>query len=303
MPRPIRPPRPAARKPRFAPPPLACDTHAHIYGPFDRFPLLAPPEERSYTPTDVCTLDHYLEMHRTLGLERAVIVTGNPNGRHNNAVTCDAIRRMGGRFKGLAYLDAGIEQKELQRLAECGFTGYRIRRGRSRGSFETDAKHIANRVREFGWHVEVHIQSLDEAVELLPWLPTLGLPYVLDHVAHAEPGHERGDPRFDNVLDALKHEERCWLNIYSFYLQSKIGGPDYADMLPIIGRLVEARPDRLLWGSNWPHAIAIDEETPDDGDLLDFLYAAVPDPVLRRMILVDNPARLYGWQDESRDVR
>lgn len=297
MPRPIKPPRPAARKPKLKAPPKACDTHLHLYGPFDKFPLLAGPEDRSYTPTDVCTLEHYLKMQTTLGLERAVIVTGNPNGRYNNAVAYDAIQRMGGRFKGLALLDSLIDQKELERLAEGGFTGYRIRRGRMGSEFQFDAKRTADRVRDFGWHVEVHVQSIDETVELLPWLPTLGIPYVIDHVAHAEPGHERGDVRFETVIDTLKNEEDCWVNLYSFYLQSASGAPDYADMVPIVQKLVEARPDRLVWGSNWPHAIAVHEETPDEGDLLDFLLTAVPDAAQRQAILVDNPARLYGWDD------
>lgn len=297
MPRSINPPRPDPRKPRLEAPPKACDTHLHVYGPFDKFPLKSALTERSYTPTDACTLDHYLKTHRTLGLERAVIVTGNPNGRHNNDVTLDAIRRMGGRFKGLALLDSLIDQKELERLAQGGFTGYRIRRERMGSEFYFDAARTADRVRDFGWHVEVHVSSIDDTVELLPWLPKLRLPYVLDHVAHAEPGHEAGDPRFRRVLDALKDEEHCWVNIYSFYLQSKTGAPDYADMVPVVQKLIEARPDRLVWGSNWPHAIHPQEETPDDGDLLDFLLAAAPDPAQRQAILVDNPARLYGWTD------
>ena len=295
----IRPPKPTARKPKLKVPLKACDTHLHIYGPFDKFPLLSAMDDRSYTPTDVCALEHYLKLQETLGLERAVIVTGNPNGRYNNAVTLDAIERMGGRFKGLAYMDSAIPQDELERLAAGGFTGYRIRTDRHRPDFYEDAERSADRVRDFGWHVEVHIHSIDNAVELLPWLPKLRLPYILDHVSHARPEHlANNDPRLRTVFDHLKNDEDCWVNIYSFYQESASGAPDYADMVPVVQKFVEARPDRLVWGSNWPHAVLPNGmETPDDGDILDFLLAVAPDPAQQHAILVDNPAKLYGFED------
>jgi 2-pyrone-4,6-dicarboxylate lactonase len=293
----INPPNPNPRKPTLKAPPKSVDCHLHLYGPFDRFPINASKAERSYMPTDTCALEHYLKMQATLGLERAVVVTGNPNGRHNNEVTLDAIKRMGGKFKGLAHLDSLIDQKELERLADGGFTGFRIRQARTGSEFFRDAERSCDRSRDFGWHVEVHTFSIDEVVELLPWLPKLKMPYSLDHVAHAEPGHEKGDKRFRRVLDSLKNEENCWVNLYSFYLQSKTGAPQYADMVPVVHKLIETRLDRLIWGSNWPHAIHPHEPTPDDGDLLDFLLAAAPDPAHRQAILVDNPARLYGWKD------
>src|SRR5215212_9180805 len=119
----VKPPDPNTRPPRFKLPPNACDTHLHVYGPFDRYPLAA---ERHYDPDLHCTLDDYLNTHRTLGLERAVIVTGSGNGT-NNQITLDAIARMNGRFKGLALLDPNVSEAELQRLKTGGFTGFRIK--------------------------------------------------------------------------------------------------------------------------------------------------------------------------------
>ena len=291
--RPVRPPKARSRRPRFRPPAGACDTHFHIYGPFDRFPLRAPVEDRSYTPTEGCTYEDYCRLQAVTGFERGVIVTGNPNGRYNNDVTLDAIAHSGGRLKGLAYMDSDIPEAALRRLAEGGMTGYRIRPDRRKDDFRGDAERSADRVRDFGWHVEVHIDTVEEAVEMLRWLPSLRLPYVLDHCARAKPERGVDDPAFLEVLGHLRDRDDCWVNLYSYYQLSRDGAPGYADVIPIVARLVETRPDRLLWGSNWPHAVP--GPTPDDGDLVDFIPAAIPDPAHRQAVLVDNPARLYGW--------
>ena len=291
----IRPPKPDPRKPRFKAPPKACDTHFHLYGPFDKFPLKSSAYDRIYTPTEFSTLEHYRKLQAIIGFERGVVVNGNPNGRYNNDVVHDAIQRSGGRLKGLALMDSLLDQKELERLAAGGFTGYRIRRKSMGSEFYRDAERTADRVRDFGWHVEVHLDDTEEAIELMEWLPGLRLPYVLDHVARVRPERGVDDPAFRKVLDHLKHSEDCWVNLYSFYQLSRDGAPHYADMIPIVGRMAETRPDRLIWGSNWPHAIT--KVTPDDGDLVDFIPAALPDPAWRQALLVDNPARLYGWKD------
>ena len=131
--RPVKPPNPNPRPPRFKPPAGACDTHLHIYGPFDRYPLVA---ERGYDPDPHSTLDDYLRTHRALGLERAVIVTGSGNGT-NNRITLDALKRMNGSFKGLALLDPAIGESELLQLKEGGFSGFRIK-GNGRGGLSFD---------------------------------------------------------------------------------------------------------------------------------------------------------------------
>lgn len=271
-------------------PPGSCDTHLHVYGPFDHYPLMA---ERNYTPDPRSTLDDYLRVHRALGLERAVIVTGSANGT-NNQVTFDALARMGGRFKGLALLDPGITDHELVQLKNGGFTGFRVKANGKGGSSFDDTKRLAARVRDFDWHVEFMSQSMAEVIDAVPFLDSLKLPYVFDHVAHAEPHHNRRDHQFAELRAILRNQEHVWINLYSFYQSSVSGPPLYADMVDVVRALIEVRPDRIIWGSNWPHA-GIAVPMPNDGDLLDFLLAAAPEKQTQKRILADNPATLYGW--------
>jgi predicted TIM-barrel fold metal-dependent hydrolase len=137
-------------------------------------------------------------------------------------------------------------------------------------------------------------QSMQEVIGGVPFLNSLKVPYVFDHVAHAEPYQNKNDREFGELLAILKNEEHAWINLYSFYQLSEAGPPDYSDMIEVVGAIVEARPNKVIWGSNWPHG-GIAVPMPNDGDLLDFLLTAVPDETIRRQILSDNPARLYGW--------
>ena len=279
------------KRPNLIAPRGACDTHLHVYGSSDVYPLSV---ERNYTPDPRSTLNDYLPVHRALGLERAVIVTGSANGT-NNQVTLDALARMGGKFKGLALLDPSITDAGLLRLKVGGMTGFRIKaNGKSGLSFE-DARRMSERVSGFAWHVEFLAQSMAEILAAVPFLRTLKMPYVFDHVAHAEPGHNRDDHEFRELMSIFKTEEQAWINLYSFYQSSEAGPPDYDDMVDVVREIVFTRSDRVIWGSNWPHG-GISVPMPNDGDLLDFLLTAVPDERIRNSILADNPATLYGWQ-------
>ena len=286
----VQPPIANTRQPQLLAPPGACDTHLHIYGPFDRYPLVA---ERNYDPDPHSTLDDYLRVHRALGLERAVIVTGSGNGT-NNRITLDALQRMKGSFKGLALLDPANTDTELSKLKEVGFTGFRIKANGRGGLALEDTKRMIARTAGFGWHIEFMSQSMAEVIGAVPFLNSLKAPYVFDHVAHAEPHQNKNDREFGELLAILKNEEHAWINLYSFYQLSNAGPPDYSDMLAVVGAIVEARPDHMVWGSNWPHG-GIAVPMPNDADLLDFLLAAAPKETIRKQILADNPARLYGW--------
>lgn len=288
--RPVKPPNRKPHAPRFKLPPGACDTHLHVYGPFDRYPLVA---ERGYDPDPHSTLDDYLQTHRALGLERAVIVTGSGNGT-NNRITLDALKRMDGSFKGLALLDPAVTDSELAELKDSGFSGFRIKtNGRGGLSFD-DSKRMAARTEGFGWHVEFMSESLAEVIHAVPFLNSLNVPYTFDHVAHAEPHMAGKDQQFAELLHILKNERQAWISLYSFYQLSEAGPPDYRDMLDVVQTIVANRADNIVWGSNWPHG-GVRVPMPDDGDLLDFLLAAVPEEQTRNAILADNPAKLYGW--------
>jgi 2-pyrone-4,6-dicarboxylate lactonase len=289
----VQPPNTKTTKARLIAPPGACDTHLHVYGAPESYPL-AP--KRNYTPDPHSTLDDYLKVHRALGLQRAVVVTGSANGT-NNQVTLDALNRMGGTFKGLALLDPLVTNAELQRFKDSGITGFRVKANGKGGLSFADTQKMVARINGFAWHVEFMSQSLSEVIAATPFLKALKLLYVLDHVAHAEPHKDPGD--FRKLLAILKSEQHAWINLYSFYQLSQSGPPDYGDMVDVVGKIIDARPDRVLWGSNWPHA-GIAVPMPNDGDLLDFLLAAAPEERKRKLILADNPAKLYGWRlDDS----
>lgn len=286
----VKSPDPNPHAPRYELPPGACDCHLHIYGPFERYPLVA---ERGYDPDPHSTLDDYLQTRRALGLERAVIVTGSGNGT-NNRITLDALKRMNGAFKGLALLDPAITDAQLLELKDGGFSGFRIKtNGRGGLSFD-DSKRMVARTEGFSWHVEFMSQSLEEVIGTVPYLNSLKVPYTFDHVAHAEPHMTGKDHEFAELLTILRNEERAWINLYSFYQLSEAGPPDYHDMVGVVQAIVANRSDNIVWGSNWPHG-GVPVPMPDDGDLLDFLFAAVPDEKTRNAILAANPARLYRW--------
>ena len=287
----VKAPDPNTKEPRLIAPPNSCDTHLHVYGPSEFYPL-AP--ERNYTPDPRSTLDDYLKVHRALGLTRAVIVTGSANGT-NNQITLDTLARMNGSFKAIALLGADVSDAELHRLKAGGFSGFRIKSSGRGYTLLKDTQRMVERTREFDWHVEFMVQSLQEAIATAAFLSSLKVPYVFDHVAHAEPDqHKHGRKEFAELLAILKNEEHAWINLYSFYQLSKSGSPDYADMVEVIQAIIAVRPDHVIWGSNWPHP-SISVPTPNDGDLLNFLLAAAPEEHARTRILSGNPAKLYGW--------
>ncbi|MGH7854191.1 MAG: amidohydrolase family protein, partial [Candidatus Binatia bacterium] len=172
--------------------------------------------------------------------------------------------------------------------------GFRVKANGKGGLSFADTQKISARVAGFAWHVEFLAQSMAEIIHALPAMRAFRMPYVFDHVAHAEPGQHNDDHEFRELLSVLKDEEHAWINLYSFYQLSKSGAPDYADMIDVVREIVDARSDRVVWGSNWPHA-GISVTMPNDGDLLDFLLVVAPEERTRQLILVDNPAKLYCW--------
>lgn len=282
----LTPPRRDGRAPRLKAPAGACDTHFHIYEA--DIPLKP---ERRYTPVDA-GLDHYRETMTRMGLSRGVIVTGS--AMMDNEPSLRAIAAMNGAFKGLALIQPDVTDAELERLAAGGMTGFRISTKSVGGMGPEHLMRLAARVKDHGWHVEVHLNSAEEVVDLLPMLARLPIPHSIDHIANLGPAHPPGSPAFDAVARHLRDADDAWLNLYSVYNLSKTGAPGFDDMVKNVAALVAARPDRFIWGLNWPHP-TFDVAVPDDADVLDFVGAAVPDPGVQKMILADNPARLYGF--------
>lgn len=283
-----------AAAPSTAAPPGACDAHMHIY------------DARFGDPGSVfpdSTVDDYRALQALTGTQRTVVVQPRGSGTDNRAIL-DAIQRLGPEnTRGIAVVDAGISDAELQAMDAAGIRGLRFTLFRpklisayvpeqSPVSFDM-VETLAHRVHELGWHVQLHwnADQVEAHRELLDRLPT---PIVFDHFARVPVDEGIRNPAYA-IVQRLLQEGRAWLKLSGAYLDSKLGTAGaYRDMDDIAQAWIKTAPDRLLWGSDWPHPSA-DDPKPDDALLFDMLARWNGDEGLRRRILVDNPAALYGF--------
>ena len=277
-----------ASTPKLKAPPGACDTHAHIVGPFDRFPLA---EERGYTPP-VSALEDFEAFQNTLGIDRAVIVHPSCYGTTMN-ITVDAVSRMGDRARGIAVVDPSITDAELDRLDEVGFRGLRFTTLLKGGADVGGIAAMAQRIERLGWHIQMFIDAQNQLEELLPALRDLPVDLVLDHMGHFQPGAGVDHPAFQAMLDLVK-DGRCWVKLSGAYRASG-NHPSWADMKAYAKALIETRADRMVWATDWPHVMLWDKPIPDGADLLDWALSWDVDDATLKQILVDNPAALYGF--------
>jgi predicted TIM-barrel fold metal-dependent hydrolase len=280
------------RTPQFRPPAGSVDCHAHLFGPARAFPFA---ENRSFTPED-CSLADYLALLETLGIDRAVLVQGGAHGT-DNAVTLDGIARSGGRFRGVAVVAPDVTDEELARLDRGGIRGIRLSALLKSGTGFAPLETLGARVKPMGWHLELHLARSEQMLDLAPRVEALGVPVVIDHFARVTGEEGLAAPGFQRMLDLLRDGADVWVKFSSFYRVSSAGFP-YDDMRPMAEATIQARPERVVWGTNWPHPI-FEGPMPNDGDLVDLFARWVPDPKLQRRILVDNPETLYGfppWQ-------
>lgn len=288
---PCAPPREHIKQPNIPTPPRACDTHFHLFGPAAKFPFSP---ERAYTPQDA-PLEALLAMHARLGVERGVIVQGNPHGTDNSALL-GALAREPGRLRAVAIVKDSVSDAELKRMADAGVRGVRFHhmpkgRGYSALGLESFAA-LAPRMAALGLHVQFMMDAnfLDEA---LPYFENWTLPVVIDHMGNIDAALGVNQPGFQRMCRLLG-EGRLWVKVSGAYRISK-RFPDYPDARPFHEALVKANPQQVVWGTDWPHP-RLAEEMPDDGHLLDLFNAWTPDTALRRTILVENPAQLYGFE-------
>ncbi|MFZ4409730.1 MAG: amidohydrolase family protein [Paracraurococcus sp.] len=281
-----KPPDPSPRTPRYRPPPGACDAHCHVFGPADRYPY-AP--DRAYTPPDAPVAD-LRRLHRILGVERAVIVQASCHGTDNTAML-DAITESGGAYRGIAIVDGSVTDAELARLHAGGIRGVRFNFVRHLGGAPDLAVFdaILARIERLGWHVVLHLDAEDIA-EHAPRIGRLRVPFVIDHMGRVKAGAGLDQAPFRALLDLLRNP-LAWVKICGAERVSSAGAP-FADAVPFAAALLEAAPDRVLWGTDWPHP-NIAGDMPNDGDLVDLLAAVTADAGLRRQVLVENPSRLY----------
>ena len=282
------PPDPNTRKPKFTPPPLACDAHCHIFGPAARFPY-AP--DAAYWPPD-SPFEGLQKLHSILGIERAVIVHASCHGS-DMRVTLDGIARSKGRYRGTAIIDEGFSEKDFQRMHEGGIRGVRFNFVKHLGDRPDMAffKRTVERVKGMGWHLILHLDATDlaEFSELFRKIP---VPMVIDHMGRVKAADGLDQPAFTVLLDWMR-QDNFWVKVCGPERVSSIG-PPFTDAVPFARRLIEVAPERILWGTDWPHP-NVGKHMPNDGDLMDLFAQMAPTPELQKKILVDNPAWLYGF--------
>ena len=288
MSKPTAPPDPNTRKPKFRPPPLACDAHCHIFGPGAKFPY-AP--DAPYLPPDA-PFEAFDRLQKILRLERAVIVHASCHGS-DMRVTLDAIARSKGRFRGTAIIDERFTEKDFARLHEGGIRAVRfnfVRHLGGRPDLEFFRKTI-QRIQPLGWHLILHLDTQD-LVDLNDEFRNVPIPMVIDHMGRVKAGEGLEQKPFKVLLEWMKHD-KFWVKVCGAERISAMG-PPFTDAVPFARALIEAAPDRILWGTDWPHP-NVGKHMPNDGDLMDLFSLMAPEPELQYKILVDNPARLYGF--------
>lgn len=280
------------RKPHLMAPPGSIDCHAHIFGPVSRYPFSP---KRLFTPPDV-TIRQYRELLATLGVERAVLVTPSVYGMDNER-QFDALVEMQGQWHGVAVVPTDVGDGELERLHGAGFRGVRVNLFAKSGLMLDDLEAIAARISAFKWHVQLHVdaRSLEE---LVPRLRRLPVDVVFDHMGHVPAAAGVGHPGFAALL-GLMQQGRFWVKLSAPYRLSELPYP-YDDVTPFARALIAAAPDRVVWGSDWPHPavpghMPANFVMPNDGDLLDILALWTDDPAQQRKILLDNPRRIYDF--------
>jgi predicted TIM-barrel fold metal-dependent hydrolase len=273
------------RPPKQKAPVMTCDCHFHIFGPYDQFPLSA---GRTYDPPPALVPD-YLAMAEQLGIQRMVVVQASVSGT-DNAVTLDAVRQFGQhRARAVAVIDDRFSDAVLKQMHEAGVRGVRFNLASGNGTPVEQFEAIAHRLAPLGWHIQVYIDG-ETLAEMAPTLAKLPVPIVIDHCGGVKAGLGLEHPQFQALLGMLD-SGNVWIKICSYRVSST--GHPWADPEPNVKAFVARYPERCVWGTDWPHPQM--NPLPEAGLLLDQFFEWVPDPALHQRILVDNPARLYGF--------
>jgi predicted TIM-barrel fold metal-dependent hydrolase len=279
-------PDPDVRTPRLKAPPGATDAHFHIFGPEGRYPFVP---NRRFTPPDA-SVEAYRKLHRTLGIERAVLVQPSGYGTDNRR-QLDAAAELEIPTRVIVVVPPAITDQELEKLDRAGARGVRFIPTQPGGLPLDQLESFAERMNGIGWHIQLMLAP-EHLLELAPRLEKLRCTFVIDHMADIQAAEGLEQPAFQ-VLVRLLQTGLCWVKLSAGYHMSR-QQPPYRDAIPLVHALVAARPDRLLWGSDWPHANH-EGEMPNSTDLFDLLLDWVPDEATQNRILVDNPSKLYGF--------
>jgi 2-pyrone-4,6-dicarboxylate lactonase len=283
---------PSPSKPAFDAPAGAVDAHCHVFGPGAIFPY-AP--ERKYTPCDA-PKEKLWELRDFLGFERNVIVQATCHGADNRAMA-DALRSSGNRARGVATVKRSATDGELADLHEAGVRGVRFNFVRRLVDIlpHDELKEIAARIAPLGWHIVIYFeaQELPQHYDFFVSLPTT---VVVDHLGRPDVTKPADGPEFALFLKLMDEHENFWSKVSGAERLSIEGPPHYSDFVPFARRVVERFPDRVLWGTDWPHP-NLKSHMPDDGHLVDVVPHLAPTDELQEKVLVHNPMRLY-WPEE-----
>ncbi|MES2612530.1 MAG: amidohydrolase family protein [Pseudomonadota bacterium] len=279
-------------RPKRALPALACDSHMHIFDA--RF---APSPHWPHTPPEA-PVAAYRQLQQRLGTSRTVVVTPSTYGT-DNACTLDALDQLGDSARGVAVVNPGVDDAQLGRLAARRVRGLRMNFvspqswGTTTQEMLATLAHKVARHRDCaGWHIQVFAHP-EQIVALAPALQALPLPLVIDHLGRIDPAQGVSSAAWC-TLHRLLGAGNTWVKLSGAYMRSTVQGPGYADTLPLGRALVHAAPERLVWGSDWPHTTE-PQGAVNDADLVDLLQAWAGSHAVMDRILVDNPARLYGF--------
>lgn len=285
---------PNPSKPRFRLPDGAVDAHCHVFGPGDQFPF-AP--ERKYTPCDASAAQLFA-LRDHLGFSRNVIVQATCHGSDNRAVL-DAIARSAGLARGVASVRPDVSEIELRELDRAGIRGVRFNFVKRLVDTvdPTTLRRIADRIKPLGWHCVIYFEAVD-LPELFDFIASMPVTVVIDHMGRPDVTRPASGPEFDLFVKLMRENPHIWSKVTCPERLSVSGPPTYDDVVPFAKRLVESFPDRVLWGTDWPHP-NLKGHMPDDGLLVDFIPRIAPTLDLQRRLLVDNPMRLYWGQEHS----
>lgn len=268
----------------------ACDSHAHIFGPAARYDWSP---QRGYTPPEALPAA-YEHLHATLGITRGVITQPSVYGTDNRA-TLDYVAAHPDRLRAVVSVEPTITDAALEAMHAQGARGIRVNiadpGGNPFASF-SQLRVFADRLRPLGWHIEflLHVHEIDAAIDDIRRMP---VDISVGHFGYMPAALGVDHPKYRAFLD-LVADGRCWVKLSGAYRITARRQLPYDDTVPFAHALVARRPDRILWGTDWPHPIC-PVPMPNDGDLADMLLDWVPDPAVRHRILVDNPAQLYGY--------
>lgn len=281
--------------PQYVPPNGAVDAHCHVFGPASEFPFAA---ERKYTPCDAGK-DQLYALRDHLGFSRNVIVQATCHGADNRALV-DALNSSQGLARGIATVRRDISDDELQVLHAAGVRGVRfnfVKRLVDKLP-HGDLKDIAQRIEPLGWHVVIYFeaQELDEIWDLITQIPTM---VIVDHMGRPDVSKPVNGAEFGRFVELMDTHKNFWSKVSCPERLSQSGPKGYDDVVPFSRHIVERFPDRVLWGTDWPHP-NMKTHMPDDGGLVDMIPRIAPTQALQRKLLIDNPMRLY-WPTGSNE--